>query len=190
MSNTNITPNLLEQAASATQGMIPGQVQNRNLTAFGPQQPSQIPPMPRFQVPPPVQPTPGGSYSSIGEGKRARNQAIVKNINSAVRAGKEYIDANKQRALSMDLERLMSAQQGIQEARQILQQDPNNQEAKAALEKDTGIVNMLTKDPKKAKQFQKALNIDLFGNGKNKTENQAFIQAWDDFNKKQQAGAR
>jgi len=88
----------------------------------------------------------------------------------------------------MNIQNLMEAQQGIQQAQQALQQNPNDPEAKKALEWNTGIINNLTKDPKIAKQLSKAFNIDLFGDGKNKQENQSLIQAWQQFNQKQQQG--
>src|SRR5271157_3120440 len=184
------TTNLLDQAATATQGMIPGQVQGRqqNMTAFGPAPIVQPPPIPRFQPPQIQQPTPGGSYQTTGERKRAEKKALFDGVAGFVKAGSDYLAAKKQRALTMDIGRLMEAQQGMTEAKQILQQDPNNQEAKAALEKNTSIVNDITSDPKKSKQIQKAFNIDLFGGGKNKAENQALMTAWQDFHKKQQAG--
>ena len=179
-------PNLLDQAATATQGMIPGQKQN--LTAFGSAPMVQPPPIPRFQAPQPQFAKAGNEFQTVSGRKRADRQAVINGAASLIKAGTDYIQANKQRALQMDIEKLMEASQGRVEAQQALQQDPNNQEAKVALERNTGIINLLTKDPKKAKQFQKAFNIDLFGNGKNKTENAALAAAMAEWQKKQQAG--
>lgn len=179
--------NILEQAATATQGMIPGQGRQQNMTAFGPTPLVQPPPIPRFQ-PPPDQSNRPTSFTSVGSRKRADKQALFHGIAGFVKSGSDLLAAKKERALSMDITRLMEATQGRTEAQQALQQDPNNKEAKTALEKNTAIINDITSDPKKSKQLQKALNIDLFGGGKNKEENQALIKAWGDFQKKQQEG--
>lgn len=182
---------LLEQAASATQGMIPGGgqqgQQGGGMTTFGPTPIVQPPPIPRFQ-PPPDQSGRQTHFDTVGSRKRADKQALFHGIAGFVKSGSDYIAANKQRALSMDIEKLMEAQQGMQEAQQKLQANPNDPEAKKALETNTSIINVLTKDPKKAKLLQKALNIDLFGDGKNKKENMALIEAWKQYDAKQKAG--
>lgn len=180
------TANALAAAASDVQQKMGQQAQG--LTGFGPQPLVQPPPMVRPQPAAPVFAQPQGSFGSVGERKRADRQAVIGNIANMVKTGADYIQNKKSRALSMDIERLMSAQQGMEEAKAALQQNPNDPKAKQALEQNTSIVNDLTSDPKKNKQFQKAFNIDLFGNGKNKQENQALVKAWQDFQQKQQAG--
>lgn len=185
------TPDLLSAAASATQGMIPGHGQGQtptSMTTFGPAPIVQPPPIPKFQPPQIQMPTPGGSYSSVGERKRANKTALFNGIANMVKSGGDYIQAKKTRDLSMNIQRLMGAQEGIQQAKQALQANPNDPEAKKALEQNASIINDITSDPKKVKQLQKAFNIDLFGDGKNKQENQALVNAWQEYQKKQQGG--
>jgi hypothetical protein len=166
---------ILAQAASTTQSMIP---QQKDLTSFGPQPLTQPPPMPHVNMDALRPQVAQGGFASSGARKRADKQAIFNNIANLVKTGSDYIEAKKQRNLSMTIERLMSAQEGLQEAK-----DSGNQEGIA---KNTAIINDLTSDPKVAKQLQKAFNIDLFGNGKNKSENQALVDAWKGYNQKKQ----
>jgi hypothetical protein len=187
-------PNTLDAAATATQGMIPGQVQGRqqNMTAFGPAPMVQPPPIPRFQAPQPQFAKAGNEFQTVSGRKRADRQTVISGAASLIKSGTDYIQAKKQRALSMDIQTLMEASQGRTEAQQVLQAPDSSpeqiQEAQKALETNTNRINDITKDPKKSKQLQKAFNVDLFGGGKNKAENQAMMTAWQEYNKKQQEG--
>lgn len=177
---------LAQAATSTVQGMTP-QMQGP-LTQFGPS-PLVAPPLPvTMQTQPQVFSKPQGSFATVGERKRADRQAILQNTAQLVKSGADMIQQKKFRALSMDIHSLMEASQGRQEAMQALQQNPNDQQAKAALERNTQIINTITGDPKKSKLIQKAFNVDLFGGGKNQKENAAMIDAWKNFNQKQQQG--
>lgn len=179
---------LLAQAASATQ-QVGGQGGNPNgMTTFGPTPIVQPPPAVRFQPPQLQRPQAGNEFQTVSGNKRATKQAALSGIASFIKAGSDYVTAKKTRTLQMNIERLMEAQQGLQESKAALEQNPNDPKAKQAVEHNTAIVNDITKDPKINKQLQKAFNIDLFGNGKNKQENQALIEAWKNYDKKQQAG--
>src|SRR5215831_12178270 len=149
---------ILAAAASATQGMIP---QQGPLTGFMPEAPKVSLP-PTFQ--PPELKQASGEFATSGGRKRADRQALIANTVNLVKSGADYIQAQKQRKLSMSIERLISAQEGLSEA-----QASGDQEAIA---RNSAIINDITSDPKMIKQLQKAFNIDLFGNGKNKAENQ------------------
>lgn len=179
---------LLSEAASATQQMTPNAGQTgQSFTSMQTTLPPMPTPMPRFQTLTPVYPQTGG-FPSVGARKRADRQAILQSVAGIVKSGTDYLAAKKQRALTNDITRLMEASSGRQEAQQILQSDPNNAEAKKALAQNTAIINDIMSDPKKVKQLQKAYNIDLFGGGKNKSENQALIKALQDFQAKQKTG--
>jgi len=144
------------------------------------------PPLPQMQ---PLQQNPQQNhFHTVGERKRSDRQQLTSTIANAVKQGSDYVNAKKTRTLQMHIQSLIEASQARDQAVAILQQDPQNAEAKKALEFNTGRINDITKDPKINKQLQKAFNIDLFGNGKNKLENKAFMDAMTDFQKKQQEG--
>ena len=158
---------IMSSAAGLTAQMVPER-QGGSLLSFGPQAPS-IPPLPTYKAPP-IQPAKAGNEFSTESARRsAEMNGIINNVASAIGAGANFIQQKKMRALSMDIERLMSAMSGLQEAK-----DSGNQEG---VEKNTAIINDITSDPKKVKQLQKAFNIDLLGGGKNKAENQALFLA-------------
>ena len=166
------TEDILAQAASATQQMTPNAPDE--LTSFGPQPLVQPPPIPHVDLGALQPKFAQGEFATVGGRKRADRQALIGNLANAVKVGADYIQAKKQRNLSMTIERLMSAQEGLTEAKMA-----NNQEG---IQRNTAIINDITSDPKTAKLLQKALNIDLFGDGKNKNENQALMEAWKNYN--------
>src|SRR5258708_27781816 len=142
---------ILAQAASTTQQMVP---QQRELMSFGPQPLTQPPPIPHPNYDALRPQVAQGGFASSGARKRADKQAMFNNIANMIKTGSDYIEAKKQRNLSMTIERLMSAQEGLQEAK-----DAGDKEG---VTKNTAIINDLTSGPKVAKQLQKAFNIDLF----------------------------
>lgn len=184
---------ILSDAATATQGMIPGGGQTASsLTGFGPTPMVQPPPIPRFQPPEQQFGKAGNEFSTVSGRKRADRQALISNTVNLVKAASNFQQDKKDRALSMDIQTLMEASQGRNEAMQILQ-DPNStpqqkQEAQNALKINTSKINSITSDNKKVKLLQKAFNVDLFGGGKNEKENKVFMNAMKEFNEKQQKG--
>lgn len=178
--------NVGDLVASAATGALPqpgGAPQN--MTTMGPA-PLQAPqPLPRFQPPQVQYGKVGNEFQTASGRKRADQEALFHSIAGMIKSGGDYIQAKKNRMLQSSIERLMSAQAGIEEAKQM---DPNDPKAKEAIAKNTAIINDITADPKTSKQLQKAFNIDLFGNGKNKNENQALVKAWQEFQQKQKAG--
>ena len=141
------------------------------------QKPS-LPPL--YQAAPPQFAQAGKEFESVGARKRADREAIIGNVANAIKSGTDYINAKKQRALSMDIETLLSAQQGMAESQAIGD--------RAGMEKNAQIINDITRDPKRAKQLEKAFNISLVGGGKNKEQNQALMTGLQEYQKKVQAG--
>ena len=118
---------ILSQAATATQGMMPGggTTTPSSLTGFGPTPMVQPPPIPRFQPPQQQFGKAGNEFSTVSGRKRADRQALISNTVNLVKAGTNFIQDKKDRALSMDIQSLMGAQQGLTEAQQVMQ-DPNS----------------------------------------------------------------
>lgn len=172
MGLTNSIGDILSAAASSAlpqQGTSP--------TTFGPAPLAVPPPPPRFQQPQLQVPKAGNEFSTVSGNKRATKQALFSGIAQTIKAGGDYIQAKKNRALESDITRLIGAQEGEKEAQEALKQNPNDPEAKKSLATNRAIQNDITSDPKKAKQLEKAFNIDLFGKGKNKNENAALASA-------------
>lgn len=103
--------------------------------------------------------------------KDARNQGIAKTISGVTNIVGQLIGQKKQekqRALAVDIHRVMGAQDSMSEAKAMLKADPNDQNAKAALDKAKQIINdTIGADPKKLKQFEKAFDINLLDPSKN-----------------------
>lgn len=90
----------------------------------------------------------------------------------------------KQRALAVDLERILQAQQGITEANQTLQTNPNDAAAKDVLTKNQRIVDALLSDPRRRKDIGKALDINFTNPSQNNTpEHGAFKEAVNSYSK-------
>src|SRR5258706_2603336 len=121
---------LAQAASSAQQNVQQGQQQGGGMTTFGPAPLIQPPPPTRFQPPQIQNQQAGNEFQTASGNKRATKQAALSGIAQMVKAGGDYITAKKTRSLQMDIERLMSAQQGVQEAQATLQQNPNDMEAK------------------------------------------------------------
>jgi hypothetical protein len=169
---------VLTQAASSS---LPGNtgVNPNSLTTMAPQPLAQPSPRPQLQVPQQQQMQPQNHFQTAGARKRYDQSRMANGIAQAIKAGSDYTQAKKNRTLENNITRLMSAQQGNTEAQAVLQNDPNNKEAKEAIKKNTAIINDITTDPKISKQLQKAFDIDIFGtkNGKNKNEQAALATA-------------
>lgn len=132
---------------------------------------------PRMQAPQIVQGQPTGGFSSSGERKRADSQALFQNIGSVVKSAVDYTNQKKERAMAMNTERLMSAMDGVNEAK-----TSGNKEM---LEHNMNIVNSML-DPttpegkKNVKDFEKVFNVNLMGEHKDKesTEYKGFMSAF------------
>jgi hypothetical protein len=173
---------LLSNAASSS---LPGNsgVNPQALTSMQ-SAPLQPPPPIPIPQPPTAQQQQPNSFPSVGARKRSDTKAMFSSIAQMVKSGGDYVQAKKNRMLQMNIERLLYAQQGLEEAKA----NPNDPKSKEAIAKNTAIINDITADPKLNKQLQKAFNIDIFGGGKNKNENKALIEAWKSYGEKQQQG--
>jgi hypothetical protein len=131
-------------------------------------------------------PVPGFQPQSLSQkqvvgAKNVRNRDIGNLITSVSNVVGQYENKKKTedtRVLAVDLERVMQAQAGIQQAQEVLAQDPNNREATALKTKNTGIIEAMLSDPKRRKQISKALDISFVDpTQNNKPEHQALQQA-------------
>ena len=76
----------------------------------------------------------------------------------------------KQLAVATDTQTLLKAQQGKDQAMQILKQDPKNTEALAQLKQNTDIMNGILSDPKMRKSIGKGFSIDWTNPDKQNTD--------------------
>lgn len=178
-------PDILSSAASSS---LPQNNGTPAPTSMGPAPLAMPTPLPRLQTPEAQYGKAGNEFQTAGGRKRADREALMHSVAQTIKAGGDYVQAKKNRQLQSSIERLMSAQQGIEEAKAAMQQNSNDSKAKEAIATNTAIINDITADPKTNKMLQKAFNIDLFGNGKNKNENKALQDAWKSFGEKQKAG--
>jgi hypothetical protein len=95
----------------------------------------------------------------------ARNQGIAKTVAGVANIVGSVIkakDAEKQRTLAVDIERVMKAQDGISQATAQLKADPSNKELQDTVAKNKQIINdTIGADPKKLKQFEKAFDVNF-----------------------------
>lgn len=115
------------------------------------------------------------TYSHSGSVKEGIANTIrgVANVVGAYET-KHKNDQNK--ALSIDIQRIMEAHQGIESAKQALQQNPQDEDAKKVLQKNTDIINALLNDPKKRKQIGKAFDISFVDPSQNNKPEHAALQ--------------
>lgn len=119
--------------------------------------------------------------------RSTRDKGIANTIIGAANlVGKYEFKAKqeKQRALAVDLERVLQSQQGITEAQQALQVNPNDAAAKATLDKNQRIIDSLLSDPRRRKDIGKALDINFTDPSQNnKPEHGAFKEAVNSYSK-------
>src|SRR5882757_2697653 len=105
----------------------------------------------------------------------ARNKAIGQIAAQAGNIVGNYIkkkEAEKTQNLAQDIHRSMELNQGIDEANQILQQDPNNSAAKAQLQKNQTLLKALL-DGKNGPKIAKAYDITFGPSAKEEAEKNA-----------------
>lgn len=115
----------------------------------------------------------------------------AKNVGNALIAASnvvgQYAEEHKreqQRVLAVDIERLFQAQDGVREAQQTLQLDPNNAAAKETIQKNNNIIDALLSDPKRRKSIEKAMDISFTDPSKNdQMEHGALQQATNSYSK-------
>jgi hypothetical protein len=109
---------------------------------------------------------------------------LSKSVANVVGQVQQQRDAKKTQELSVNIEHLMGAVQSEDQAKQILQQDPNNQQAKDQLAKAQAIQGEVLNDDKNRKSIAKAFNINFVDPSKNNTpEHAAMKQATDSYAK-------
>ena len=111
------------------------------------------------------------TYSHSGSVKQGIANTIrsVANVVGAYET-KHKNDQNK--ALSIDIQRLLEANQGIE----IAKQNPNDPASQQAVKKNTDIMNALLSDPKKRKQIGKAFDISFVDPSQNNKPEHAALQ--------------
>ena len=113
-----------------------------------------------------------------------RHNAQVQGIGNTIRgvthmlATAETEKQNKQKVeVASATQQLLVAQQGMDQAQQVLKQDPNNADAKAAAERNKAVMNGILSNDKLRKQIAKGFNIDFTDPQANKTlEHQGVAQ--------------
>lgn len=120
---------------------------------------------------------PQGSFQTSGERKRAESQSMLNNIAEFTNKATAYVHEKKVRAMQADVERVLTAFTGMQQAQASGDQ--------AALKQNQQILNDLFSDPKKVKSFEKAFSVKLLGDDKGKAtpEHQGLMKAIADFKK-------
>jgi hypothetical protein len=169
---------VLTQAASSS---LPGNtgVNPNSLTTMAPQPLAQPSPRPQLQVPQQQQMQPQNHFQTAGARKRYDQSRMASTIAQGISAGAKYIQEKKNLTLQNHIKTLISAQEGEQEAKAKLQENPDDKDAQQALIHNRKLQNIITSDPKISKQLQKAFDVDLFGTkgGKNKNEQSALAGA-------------
>lgn len=103
----------------------------------------------------------------------------VANLVSAV---SQQVEQKQTQRLAVNMERLMNATNSMDQAKQVLGQDPNNTMAQDQMKRSQAIMDEILSDDKVRKSIQKAYNISFTDPSKNNTpEHAALKQATDSF---------
>lgn len=127
----------------------------------------------------------------VGAGN-ARGQGIGNSVSSVVGAiatFKANHDRAKQTADATKVQQLIESQQAIDQAQQVLQQNPNDPAAKEALKHNTDVRNGLFSDPKFVKTVEKGFQISFTDPAANKTPEHGIVQKAIGMFKKEQAAS-
>lgn len=127
---------------------------------------------------PAFQATPFINKQTVGA-KSTKDQGIANTMISVANVVGQYeekANKEKQRVLAVDIERIMQAQDGMNQAKQALQLDPNNADAKAAYQKNSGIVDAMLSDPKRRKSISKAMDISFTDPSQNNSPEHGAMQ--------------
>lgn len=114
-------------------------------------------------------------YSSRGANQQAVGN-VARGAASIVGAFITKHQNDQQKSLAVDIERIMEAHQGIETARQALQQNPQDANAKAAIQKNQDIINAMLNDPKKRKQIGKAFDVNFVDPSQNNKPEHAALK--------------
>ena len=120
----------------------------------------------------------------VGHGN-ARTQGIgnvVKGVLNIVGSYQQKKSEQDVASTKVDLQNIFAAQHGMQQAQEVLKQDPNNADAKATVAKNQEAINSILTDPKRRKKVAEAMNINFTDPSKNnKPEHAAYAQATKSF---------
>jgi hypothetical protein len=115
----------------------------------------------------------------VGAGN-ARAQGIGNSVIGVMNliAGTETaLDNKKKLEIASSTQQLLTAQQAYDQASQLYKQDPQNADAKAAMERNKGVMNSILSDDKIRKAIAKGMHIDFTDPKANETlEHQAVAQ--------------
>lgn len=181
-------PSKVMQGTNVDQLNIPGM-------AADPLAGGNIPTLTTNRVPPtytPFIPQMGGASTDEREfqtksgNRRIAANNMFSNIGGLIGTAIKNDQAKKARNVQMDVEKLFTAYQGLEQAKQ----DPNSPESKEIIQKNTQIINDMLSDPKKRKALEKAFNISFVGNDKNANspERQGFNKAMQEWEKEGKTG--
>ena len=120
------------------------------------------------------------------------HQAMMRGVANATRgvanlvsAVSTQVEQKQTQRLAVNMERLMTATQSIDQAKQVLEQDPNNKDAQDQLKKSGAIMDEVLSDDKTRKSIQKAYNINFTDPSKNNTKEHAALKMATDNYKEQ-----
>lgn len=125
----------------------------------------------------------------VGKGN-ARAQGIGNAITGVANGIGAFVNAKaklKQTANAQKVSQLIEYQQGIDEAKEILKNDPNNADAKAAIEKNQHNRDAMFEDKQFVNTVQKGFNISFTDPEANKTEDHAAVKQGIDLAKQRAA---
>lgn len=116
-------------------------------------------------------PTEDRTFRTSSENKRVTMSNLAGDIGNMVNTARKNSEAQKARTLSVDIERIYQSQEGIMQAKEILENPSSSpqdkQKAQSQLQQDQQIINDLLADPKKRKEIEKAFDVKLVGEDKN-----------------------
>ncbi len=107
----------------------------------------------------------------VGRGN-ARAQGIgnaITGVMNAISGVSTAVDNKKKLEVASATQTLLTSQQAVDQAKQILQSDPNNQAAKDAIEHNMNIMNGILANDKTRKAIAKGMQIDFTDPSANKT---------------------
>lgn len=174
LSKAGHSPEQMQQLAAKAATPIPGGHSNAIPNRLQPNQ-SGFTPAPLNHNPAPV-----------GKGN-ARGQGIGNAITGVLNAvtGVTIAESNKkQLQVATDYQTLLTSQNAVDQAKQILTNDPNNQAAKDAIDHNKKIMDGILSDPKTRQAIAKGTKIDFTDPKANETPDHKAVQQGQEMAKK------
>lgn len=126
----------------------------------------------------PFQQRPMNQQPVVGKGN-ARARGIGNAIRGVTNAVGSIVNAEaekKQTAIAVSTHRLIDAQNAIDQAQEVLKNDPNNADAKKSLDHNTKISEAILADPKLRKSLEKGFQINFTDPQQNNTPDHKAVQ--------------